>query len=62
MMSLPGRGCPRAGYGLAEPEPLAQGHVGARGGGPSRTVPGLWHLTLFRWNEGGAPRVTRAHG
>ena len=29
---------------------------------PSRTAPGLWHLTLFRWNEGGAPRVTRAPG
>lgn len=26
---------------------------------PSRTAPGLWHLTLFRWNEDGAPRVTR---
>lgn len=29
---------------------------------PSRTAPGLWHLTLFRWNEDGAPRVTRAPG
>lgn len=27
---------------------------------PSRTAPGLWHLTLFCWNEDGAPRVTRA--
>ena len=26
---------------------------------PSRTAPGLWHLTLFCWNEDGAPRVTR---
>ncbi|MCV7500892.1 MULTISPECIES: RES family NAD+ phosphorylase [Micrococcus] len=26
---------------------------------PSRTAPGLWHLTLFRWNEDGTPRVTR---
>jgi len=26
---------------------------------PSRTAPGLWHLTLFRWNEDGVPRVTR---
>lgn len=24
---------------------------------PSRRRPGLWHLVLFRWNEGGAPRV-----
>ena len=61
-MSLPGRGYAGVGSGLAEPEPLEQRHVGARGGGPSRTVPGLWHLTLFRWNEGGAPRVTRALG
>ena len=61
-MSLPGRGYAGVGYGLAEPERLVQGHVGPRGGDPSRTVPGLWHLTLFRWNEGGAPRATRAHG
>jgi len=28
---------------------------------PSRKRPGLWHLTLFRWNAGGsAPRVRRA--
>ena len=26
---------------------------------PSRTAPGLWHLTLCCWNEDGAPRVTR---
>ncbi|WP_180536564.1 RES family NAD+ phosphorylase [Micrococcus luteus] len=39
------------------------GEAGAHGLiDPSRTVPGLWHLTLFRWNEGGAPRVTRAPG
>lgn len=25
---------------------------------PSRTRPGLWHLTLFRWNSPNAPRVT----
>lgn len=25
---------------------------------PSRKRPGLWHLTLFRWNEPGAPTVT----
>lgn len=24
---------------------------------PSRQVPGLWHLVLFRWNVPGAPRV-----
>ena len=24
---------------------------------PSRQVPGLWHLVLFRWNMPGAPRV-----
>jgi RES domain-containing protein len=24
---------------------------------PSRKRPGLWHLTLFRWNAPGAPRV-----
>lgn len=24
---------------------------------PSRKHPGLWHLVLFRWNEGDAPRV-----
>ena len=24
---------------------------------PSRTAPGLWHLTLFRWNDDGGPRV-----
>ena len=29
---------------------------------PSRTAPGLWHLTLFRWNEDGVPRVTGAPG
>ncbi|MCV7577481.1 hypothetical protein M3E72_010780 [Micrococcus luteus] len=29
---------------------------------PPRTVPGLWHLTPFRWNGGGAPRVTRVPG
>ncbi|WP_439650025.1 RES family NAD+ phosphorylase [Gymnodinialimonas mytili] len=25
---------------------------------PSRRRPGLWHLTLFRWNEPGAPNVS----
>ncbi|MBT1542218.1 RES domain-containing protein [Curtobacterium flaccumfaciens pv. flaccumfaciens] len=24
---------------------------------PSRKSPGLWHLVLFRWNEGDAPTV-----
>jgi RES domain-containing protein len=24
---------------------------------PSRRQPGLWHVTLFRWNEPGAPAV-----
>lgn len=27
---------------------------------PSRTVPGLWHLVLFRWNQPAAPDVRRA--
>ena len=26
---------------------------------PSRRRPGLWHVTLFRWNEPGAPNVRR---
>lgn len=26
---------------------------------PSRRRPGLWHITLFRWNEPGAPGVSR---
>jgi RES domain-containing protein len=26
---------------------------------PSRRRPGLWHITLFRWNEPGAPRIDR---
>ena len=26
---------------------------------PSRRRPGLWHLTLLRWNEPGAPAVER---
>jgi RES domain-containing protein len=26
---------------------------------PSRRRPGLWHVTLLRWNEPGAPRVHR---
>lgn len=25
---------------------------------PSRTSPGLWHLTLFSWNSPDTPRVT----
>ncbi len=25
---------------------------------PSRRRPGLWHITLFRWNEQNAPEVT----
>jgi hypothetical protein len=32
-----------------------QGHVGVID--PSRRRPGLWHVTLFRWNEPGAPPV-----
>jgi RES domain-containing protein len=24
---------------------------------PSRQQPGLWHITLFGWNRGGAPRI-----
>lgn len=31
------------------------GHVGLID--PSRQKPGLWHITLFRWNEDGAPLV-----
>ncbi|TFD57412.1 RES domain-containing protein [Cryobacterium suzukii] len=27
---------------------------------PSRKRPGLWHLTLFRWNSADAPRVALA--
>lgn len=26
---------------------------------PSRRRPGLWHITLFRWNESDAPNVRR---
>lgn len=26
---------------------------------PSRQRPGLWHVTLFRWNEPGAPHIAR---
>ena len=47
-------------------EPSSWGGGRRLGGGgahglidPSRTAPGLWHLTLFRWNEDGTPRVTR---
>ncbi|WP_417685989.1 RES family NAD+ phosphorylase [Roseibium sp.] len=29
---------------------------------PSRRQPGLWHVTLFRWNEEGAPNVRRIGG
>jgi RES domain-containing protein len=31
------------------------GHVGLID--PSRRRPGLWHITLMRWNEPGSPRV-----
>lgn len=31
------------------------GHVGLID--PSRRRPGLWHITLMRWNEAGAPSV-----
>ncbi|WP_282611291.1 RES family NAD+ phosphorylase [Pelagibius sp. Alg239-R121] len=31
------------------------GHLGLID--PSRRRPGLWHITLFRWNEPGAPSV-----
>ena len=27
---------------------------------PSRSIPGGWHLDLFRWNTPGDPQVTRA--
>jgi RES domain-containing protein len=33
----------------------ASGHVGLID--PSRRRPGLWHITLFRWNGPGAPDV-----
>lgn len=33
------------------------GHIGLID--PSRRRPGLWHITLFRWNEPGAPGVFR---
>jgi RES domain-containing protein len=33
----------------------AAGHVGLID--PSRRQPGLWHITLFRWNTAGAPTV-----
>ena len=33
------------------------GHLGLID--PSRRRPGLWHITLFRWNEPGAPDVRR---
>jgi len=33
----------------------ARGHAGLID--PSRRRPGLWHITLFRWNEEGAPSV-----
>ncbi|HET8868092.1 MAG TPA: RES domain-containing protein [Agrococcus sp.] len=37
--------------------------LGARGLiDPSRKRPGLWHLTLFDWNEPGAPRVELVRG
>ena len=29
---------------------------------PSRRRPGLWHITLFRWNEPGAPDVLQLGG
>ena len=43
-MSLPGRGYARVGYGLAEPEPLEQRHVGAAGTAAGRVAagPGLF--------------------
>ncbi|MBM7066770.1 RES family NAD+ phosphorylase [Actibacterium sp. 188UL27-1] len=28
---------------------------------PSRQSPGLWHLTLFRWNASGGPSVRQIH-
>ncbi|WP_025899304.1 RES domain-containing protein [Sneathiella glossodoripedis] len=27
---------------------------------PSRRRPGLWHITLFRWNQAGAPVFSRS--
>ncbi len=35
----------------------ADGHIGLID--PSRRRPGLWHITLFRWNEASAPGVFR---
>jgi RES domain-containing protein len=34
-----------------------RGHAGLID--PSRRQPGLWHITLLRWNEAGGPRVRR---
>lgn len=42
---------------LAADNLRASGHAGLID--PSRRQPGLWHITLFRWNEPGAPRVTQ---
>lgn len=35
----------------------AEGYVGLID--PSRRQPGLWHITLFNWNEAGVPSVKR---
>lgn len=37
-----------------------EGHIGLID--PSRRRHGLWHVTLFRWNEEGAPSVHRIDG
>ncbi|PHQ70350.1 MAG: hypothetical protein COB93_05720 [Sneathiella sp.] len=36
------------------------GHVGLID--PSRQSPGLWHITLLRWNEPGTPTVRNVGG
>lgn len=41
----------------AADELRADGHIGLID--PSRRRPGLWHITLFRWNEPNAPDVRR---
>lgn len=42
---------------LAADDLRDRGHLGLID--PSRRRPGLWHITLFHWNEPGAPNVRR---
>ena len=42
---------------LAADRLRADGHIGLID--PSRRRPGLWHITLFRWNAPNAPRIRR---